>query len=29
MSVLGRIIELLTGIVVLRLKESKELSNRM
>lgn len=29
MSVFGRIIELLTGIVVLSLRESKELSNRM
>lgn len=29
MSVFGRIIELLTGIVVFSLRESKELSNRM
>ena len=29
MSVFGRIIELLTGVAVLSLRESKELSNRM
>jgi len=29
MSVFGQLIELLTGIVVLSLRESKELSNRM
>ena len=29
MSVFGRIIELLTGIVVLSLRESKKLSDRM
>ena len=29
MSVFGQLIELLTGNVMLRLKESKELSNRM
>lgn len=29
MSVFGQLIELFTGTVMLRLKESKELSNRM